>query len=86
MADTGIGIAPEAQGRLFEPFFTTKGEKGTGLGLWVSRDIISKHEGSIRVRSSQKGKCRGTCFSLFFPAEGAASERRANAGANSSKA
>lgn len=69
VADSGVGISREAQVRLFEPFFTTKGEKGTGLGLWVSRDIINKHQGTIRVRSSQREGRQGTCFSLFLPAE-----------------
>jgi len=75
VADQGVGIAREVQGRLFEPFFTTKGEKGTGLGLWVSRDIINKHDGSIRVRSSMKDGRKGTCFSLFIPADGVARQR-----------
>lgn len=70
VADNGVGIPLEAQQRLFEPFFTTKGEKGTGLGLWVTRDIINKHEGTIRVRSSLEKGRRGTCFSLFLPVEG----------------
>ena len=54
---------------LFAPFYTTKGEKGTGLGLWVSRGIIEKHEGTIYLRSSiQPGKS-GTAFSVFLPFE-----------------
>jgi PAS domain S-box-containing protein len=69
-SDSGIGIPRHLQARLFEPFFTTKGEKGTGLGLWVTRDIINKHDGSIRVRSITEGGRRGTCFFLFIPAEG----------------
>lgn len=86
VADTGVGISREALPRLFEPFFTTKGEKGTGLGLWVTRDIISKHQGTIRVRSSQREGRRGTCFSLFLPAETMAVTRQTNREATSSTA
>ena len=67
-ADNGKGIAPDAMRNIFEPFFTTKGEKGTGLGLWVSRGIVQKYEGSIKVRSATFGSHRGTSFSIFFPA------------------
>jgi signal transduction histidine kinase len=51
ISDTGGGIAPEHAQRLFEPFFTTKSVKGTGLGLWISRGIIQKHERTLRFRS-----------------------------------
>jgi signal transduction histidine kinase len=67
-SDNGKGIPPEAMRNIFEPFFTTKGEKGTGLGLWVSRGIVQKYEGTMRVRSSVLGSGRGTSFSIFFPA------------------
>lgn len=65
--EDGKGIARENLGKLFEPFFTTKGEKGTGLGLWVSRGIIMKHEGEITVRSSTREGRNGTCVSVFLP-------------------
>lgn len=67
IADNGVGISPENRKRLFEPFMTTKGERGTGLGLWVSSGIVQKHEGSIRVRSSTRPGRSGTCFSIFLP-------------------
>jgi PAS domain S-box-containing protein len=67
VADTGAGIEPESRNRLFEPFFTTKGEKGTGLGLWVSRGIIAKHGGSIRFRTCVQPGRSGTVFSVFLP-------------------
>jgi PAS domain S-box-containing protein len=67
-ADNGKGIPPEAMHSIFEPFFTTKGEKGTGLGLWVSRGVVEKYEGSIRVRSAIFGPRNGTSFAIFFPA------------------
>ncbi|HWR35314.1 MAG TPA: PAS domain S-box protein [Clostridia bacterium] len=67
IADNGPGIPVQYRDRVFEPFFTTKGQKGTGLGLWVTQGIVSKHRGSIRLRSSA-GKHHGTCFSVFIPA------------------
>lgn len=67
VADTGTGIAPEAKRHIFEPFFTTKEATGTGLGLWVSEQIIEKHRGTVRFRSRASGSCTGTVFSVFFP-------------------
>jgi signal transduction histidine kinase len=67
IADTGCGIAPEDRARVYQPFFTTKGEKGTGLGLWVSAGIIDRIGGSIRVWSSLRPGRSGTCFSVFLP-------------------
>jgi PAS domain S-box-containing protein len=69
VVDTGVGIRPEDRDRIFQPFFTTKAEKGTGLGLWVSRGIIQKLDGSIRVRSCAFGGKTATCFSVFLPTE-----------------
>ncbi len=69
VADTGCGIAQETRRHIFEPFFTTKEATGTGLGLWVSEQIIRKHNGSVRVRSRVTGHT-GTVFSIFFPAAG----------------
>jgi signal transduction histidine kinase len=79
VADTGSGMTPEVRKHIFEPFFTTKEVTGTGLGLWVSSEIVVKHKGSMRVRShSEKlGASSGTIFELFFPDEieaGAAAE------------
>jgi PAS domain S-box-containing protein len=68
--DTGGGIRPEDAKRLFEPFFSTKDAKGTGLGLWISRGIIQKYEGTIRFRSMRLGGGHGTCFSVFIPVVG----------------
>ena len=69
VADTGTGMAPEVRERVFEAFFTTKDVTGTGLGLWVSHEIILKHRGLIHVRSRtvQDGKRSGTVFQLFIP-------------------
>jgi signal transduction histidine kinase len=64
IADTGAGISMENRSRIFAPFFTTKKDVGTGLGLWVSREIVHKHKGKIRLRSLE-GK--GTVFSVLLP-------------------
>ncbi len=67
VADNGAGIPAYAAARIFEPFFTTKDEKGTGLGLWVSKGIIQKHEGSISMRTATSPGHSGTIFSIFLP-------------------
>jgi PAS domain S-box-containing protein len=69
VADTGSGMDQEEQQHLFEAFFTTKGVTGTGLGLWVSSEIIQKHNGTVRVRSrsAASGRPSGTVFQMFFP-------------------
>jgi PAS domain S-box-containing protein len=67
IADTGCGIAAENRQRIFEPFFTTKKDTGTGLGLWVSRELIEKHGGQLSVRSSANGPRTGTVFALSLP-------------------
>jgi PAS domain S-box-containing protein len=68
VADSGSGISPEHRRDLFQPFFTTKADVGTGLGLWITRGIIEKHGGTIRVRS-RTGQKHGTSFSIFLPFE-----------------
>lgn len=68
IVDSGVGIRVEDRSRIFQPFFTTKAEKGTGLGLWVSRGIIQKLEGSIGMRSWIGSGKAITCFSVFLPA------------------
>ncbi len=67
VADNGHGIRREHLRSIFDPFFTTKGERGTGLGLWVSHGIVQKYGGSIHVHSSVRAGHSGTCFSVFFP-------------------
>jgi signal transduction histidine kinase len=69
IADTGIGIGPEMKSRIFDAFFTTKGQTGTGLGLWISADIIKKHSGTVRVKSRVNPGKSGTVFSIFLPEE-----------------
>ena len=65
--DTGAGIPARVLKRIFEPFYTTKGMNGTGLGLWISREIIDRHQGVLRFRSSQKEGRRGTVVTMFLP-------------------
>lgn len=67
VADNGSGIDPQTKDRIFEAFFTTKGHSGTGLGLWISAEIIERHQGSIRIRSSQRKGSSGTVVTLFLP-------------------
>src|SRR5262249_13268751 len=67
IADTGPGMTDEVKKRLFDPFFTTKSGTGIGLGLWVSLEIVKKHGGSIRFRSSQAKQGHGTVASVFLP-------------------
>src|ERR1700678_1586372 len=67
VADTGSGIPSDNIGQIFEPFYTTKKDAGTGLGLWISRGIVQKHGGSIRVRSRTAGRSTGTVFQVFMP-------------------
>ncbi len=69
VADTGHGMSKENQRRIFEPFFTTKGISGTGLGLWITKDLIVRQGGTISVRSSKKEDTSGTVFSIFLPFE-----------------
>jgi signal transduction histidine kinase len=67
IADNGTGIPPAVLPTIFEPFVTTKGETGTGLGLWVTSEIVKKNGWKIRVRSSRNPAHRGTAFSLVIP-------------------
>jgi PAS domain S-box-containing protein len=67
IADTGHGMSPAVQARLFEPFYTTKDLNGTGLGLWISAGIVSRHQGRLTFRSNQHPIHHGSVFSLFLP-------------------
>jgi PAS domain S-box-containing protein len=67
IADTGSGISADTRARIFEPFFTTKGMNGTGLGLWISAEIVDRHRGRLALRSSQREGRHGTVFTLFLP-------------------
>ncbi|HEX6879539.1 MAG TPA: ATP-binding protein [Terriglobales bacterium] len=69
VADTGVGIAREEIDRIFEPFYTTKEMTGTGLGLWVTKTILEKHDSKISVRSWTGEERHGSVFSVFLPEE-----------------
>jgi PAS domain S-box-containing protein len=75
VADNGCGIRSENLNRIFEPFFTTKKDTGTGLGLWVSRELIEKHGGYLAVRSSTTARRTGTVFTMFLPGSAVAGEK-----------
>ena len=64
VADTGGGVPDAVRDKIMEPFVSTKNDKGTGLGLWVTSEIVQKHRGSLRFRSKIG---RGTVFSIFLP-------------------
>ena len=70
--DTGSGIEPRHRKNIFQPFFTTKSDVGTGLGLWITRGILEKHHGSIRMKSRTGQSGHGTAFSIFLPTKYAA--------------
>ncbi len=67
LVDSGSGIPPEALSKIFNPFFTTKQDVGNGLGLWITHDIVTRHGGSIRVRSNASPAASGTIFTTFLP-------------------
>ena len=67
VADTGHGMTRETADRIFEPFYTTKGLNGNGLGLWISKGIVERHQGHLRVRSTQHAALHGTVFTMFLP-------------------
>jgi signal transduction histidine kinase len=65
VVDHGTGISRATLRRMFEPFFTTKGDTGTGLGLWLTKDIIDRHQGLIQVRNHNHPQ--GAVFSIWIP-------------------
>jgi signal transduction histidine kinase len=67
VADCGHGMEAATIKQIFDPFFTTKGTVGTGLGLWVCKQLVEKNGGSIRVRSMTEGRRKGTTFSVTLP-------------------
>jgi len=85
--DTGPGISEEHQTNIFDAFFTTESEKGRGLGLFVTKNIVEKYGGSIQIRSSVAEKSSGTCASVELPAIAVPRKRsRRAAGANGTAA
>jgi PAS domain S-box-containing protein len=67
ITDNGTGICADDAKRVFEPFFSTKPTKGTGLGLWISRGIVQKHDGTLRFRSIFQASRVATCFEMVLP-------------------
>ena len=67
IADCGSGMPQEIIEHLFEPFFSTKGIGGTGLGLWITKDLVVKNGGKIKIRSSARAGRSGTAVILDFP-------------------
>lgn len=65
--DSGPGISPELKERIFEPFFTTKKDVGTGLGLWVTKEIIDRHQGTIETNAPENGSLGGAVFNVILP-------------------
>lgn len=68
--DTGCGMDEQTRRRIYEPFFTTKQDSGTGLGLWVTSEIVERQRGVMHVWSSRLAGHSGTAFSLFLPFQG----------------
>jgi PAS domain S-box-containing protein len=67
IADDGCGVPRENRAQIFEPFFTTRSSTGTGLGLWVSKQLVEKHGGRIRLRSNTDADVHGTVVVIFLP-------------------
>jgi signal transduction histidine kinase len=65
--DNGSGIRQEHLRQVFEPFFTTKGELGTGIGLWVAKQLVEARGGEISVASSAENGNSGTTLTVFLP-------------------
>jgi signal transduction histidine kinase len=66
ISDTGSGILPGNISRIFEPFFTTKNERGTGLGLYITKQVVEEHRGVVTVDTGN----RGTTFTIALPLNG----------------
>lgn len=67
LSDSGTGIPESAYSHIFDAFYTTKELKGSGIGLWLTSEVVAKHNGRIRVRSRTEGPYRGTIFDVFLP-------------------
>jgi PAS domain S-box-containing protein len=72
--DDGPGIAPEDMNRIFEPFFTTKKDVGTGLGLWVCKEIAERHGGTVEAKSNNQNGSTGAVFTILLPYRGSSVE------------
>lgn len=68
-SDSGVGIPESEYARIFDAFHTTKGLKGSGIGLWLTSEVVRKHHGYIRMRSRTQGPYRGAMFDIFLPGQ-----------------
>jgi PAS domain S-box-containing protein len=75
IADTGNGMTQEVRRQIYQAFYSTKGSAGSGLGLWVTSNIVRKHGGTIHVRSKRDEDTGGTAFTLMFPLNGVAGQK-----------
>lgn len=80
IADSGVGMPPAVQDEVFKAFFSTKGAGGTGLGLWITKGIVERHHGVLRLRSRTTGKS-GTVFRIFLPFQAVSGDPSETAGA-----
>lgn len=78
VCDTGRGIRREDLGKVFEPFFTTKGNLGTGIGLWVARELTEGHGGQISISSNTEPSDSGTTVTIYLPLNGLRTKVAAN--------
>ncbi|HLJ28325.1 MAG TPA: CHASE3 domain-containing protein [Candidatus Angelobacter sp.] len=69
VADDGPGVPEKNRPHIFEPFFTTKQDVGTGLGLWVSKEIAERHHGRVELSSKSQDGLGGAIFTVFLPCE-----------------
>jgi PAS domain S-box-containing protein len=76
--DEGTGIKREYLDKIFEPFFSTKGNLGTGIGLWVARQLIEKRGGQISVATNTEAGHSGTTITVFLPFQFAPAPDHAN--------
>lgn len=67
ISDSGSGISALACEHIFDAFYTTKNLKASGIGLWLTSEVIARHEGHIHLRSRTEGPYRGTLFDIFLP-------------------
>jgi signal transduction histidine kinase len=79
LMDDGCGIDQTQMTKIFEPFYTTKKDVGTGLGLWLTQNLVEKHHGYIRVRSRIESGKSWTVFSVFLPQGQAAIQQKPSA-------
>ncbi len=66
--DNGPGIPSDLLDRIFDPFFTTKKDVGTGLGLWIAKEIVTRHGGSIQIQpTDEESDLKGAAFVIHLP-------------------